>query len=344
MADKALLKWVIRQRLDVHMPDEEPEPIVRFDVIHTVEGEGFEKLDSFRVTDDSDSESLANDIHGTAEHDASTRTSGALQRYTVLAFRSDEPGVPHEAAYPFNVRSTMARETFGSDSTPPNEKGITGQLLRHDVDMHRLHMQSQEVLYGRMASQLQTESELRMRAESRIREMLVTEQDLLDKKQERELLYQSQLHQRKFFAELTGLVTSMAPLVISKLMAGKAGVVAPTERSTRDIAVQKFLKGLSQEETMKVIDSLKTPNQISLMELYQSFAESEQKDEAKKPELLRDGQQEEKVDQEARQETRQEKVVEARVEEIPLEKVLQEEVEEGVKKAPRKKAARKKAR
>ena len=93
-----LLRWINRQRLDIHAdPDSDDRTVVRFDLVHTVDGEGFEKLEMLRVTDDSESAELASVLYNAAMHDAETRMNGSHQRYAVLAFRNAEAR-EHESA------------------------------------------------------------------------------------------------------------------------------------------------------------------------------------------------------------------------------------------------------
>lgn len=288
MSEQDLAKWLKRQALDIHVAEEEPQPLSRLDLVHTIEGEGFEKLETMRVTDDTDMTRMSQEIYSAADHDASTRTSGQVQRYVVLAFRGEEDK-SHYASHSFVIRVSQSKLFIGGDSEPPTEKGAVAHYMRHDENMHRLMMQTQESLLGRVASELTRETEKRNKAEDRVEQMKEREQDLLDRSFDRELLRAKNLQQAKFFAELGGLVTAVAPLVLGRLLAGKEGVMAP---NARDLSIQKFLKNLSEDEIKGILGSLKAPNQISLMEIYQSYAESEKAAEAKKERMLRDGEQE----------------------------------------------------
>lgn len=297
MSDKDLVKWLKRQSLDIHMGDEEPKPLCRLDLVHTIEGEGFEKLETARVTDDTDIEQVANEIYSSAEHDASTRTSGSIQRYVVLAFRDSSDRALHESSHSFVIRTNTAKLLIGGDSEPPTEKGVTAHYMRHDENMHRVMLQVTEAFSGRIAGELARETAKRERLEERNDKLKEREEELLDRKFEREMSRARELQQAKFFAELAGLVTTVAPLVLGRLLAGKEAVMAP---NARDLAIQKFLKGLGEGEIKGILGALKPAQQISLMEIYQSYAESEKAAEAKKEEILRDG------PQETREEARQE--------------------------------------
>lgn len=304
MSDKDLLKWLKRQFLDIEVgDDEETTRLCRLDLLHTIEGDGFEKLESMRVTDDTDIERMCEELYSAAAHDADTRTSGQVQRYTVLSFRDAGERATHESSHAFIIHTNRAKLLIGSDSEPPTDKGFQAHYLRHDENIHRLMLQGSEALFGRIGSELQRETARRIDAESRNDKLKEREEELLDRKLERELQRANALQQSRFFAELAGLVTTVAPLVLGRLLAGKEAVMAP---NARDLAIQKFLKSLGQDEVKGVLGSLKPPQQIALMEIYQSYAESEARSEAKKEEILRDGPQEkeEKNHQEAREEAR----------------------------------------
>lgn len=289
MSDKDLLKWLKRQKLDIHMPDEEPTPLCRLDLVHTIEGEGFEKLESLRVTDDSDPDKLCEELYGAAEHDASTRTSGNMQRYVVLAYRDNSERAQHDSSHSFVIQSSNARLLIGGDSSAPTEKGFQAQFMRHNENMHRLVLQGAEATMGRLAGELKRETERRIEAEKRNDQLKEREEELLDRKHERDLDRAMKLQQAKFFTELGGMVTSMLPLIAGRLLAGKEAVVAP---NARDTAIQNFLKTLEPPQFEGIIKALKPPQQIALMELYMSYAESVKAEEEKKEEILRDGPQE----------------------------------------------------
>lgn len=292
-----LLKWIRRQRLDIHAgEDEEGRTIVRLDLIHTIDGEGFEKLETFMVSDDSESEDLASKLYDAALHDSETRMGGAPQRYSVLGYRKLEAR-EHECQYAFILRQASTQNMMGSGTEPPTDKGVTAHYMRHDENMHRLMLQGSEALMGRLAGELQRETTRRVQAEEQVIRVREHEQELLDRKMERELRFGREVHNAKFLADLSGLVTSLAPLIISKLIAGKdpVGSAAP---EGRDLSIQKFLKTLDKPKIMGIMNLLDPAQQVTLFELYQSYAQDEEKEQQKRPEVLRDGQ-EEKAREEA---------------------------------------------
>lgn len=288
-----LQRWINRQRLDIHAdPDsDDSRTICRLDLVHTIDGEGFEKLEMVRVTDDSETAELASILYNAAVHDSETRTNGSVQRYAVLAFRNAEAR-EHESAYPFTIRTNVSKDLLGSGTEPPTDKGILSHYMRHDENMHRLMMGTNEALFGRMAQELQRETNRRTAAEATLLTVREHEQELLDRKLERDLRMAREVHNAKFLAELAGLVTSMAPMIVAKVLAGDNKTIAQAAPMGRDLAIQKFLKTLDQKKVMGIMQLLEPTQQMSLMEIYKSYAEDDAKEQAQRPEILRDGNEE----------------------------------------------------
>lgn len=289
-----LQRWINRQRLDIHAdPDnEDSRTISRLDLVHTVNGEGYEKLEMLRVTDDSETAELASILYNAACHDSETRSDGSVQRYCVLAFRHADAR-EHEASYPFAIRTNVSKDLLGSGTEPPTDKGITAHYMRHDENMHRLMMGTNEALFGRMAQELKRETDRRLQAEEQVMRVREHEQELLDRKMERDLRFATAAHNAKFLADLGGLVTSMAPLVLARILAGNDKTIAQSAPMGRDLAIQKFLKTLDQPTIMKILQTLEPTQAMNLMEIYKSYAEDEAKEQKQRPEALQDGQQEE---------------------------------------------------
>jgi hypothetical protein len=172
---------------------------------------------------------------------------------------------------------------------------MKAHYMRHDENMHRIMMSTSEALFGRMANELNRETTRRLAAEEMVLTVREHEQELLDRKMERDLRMAREVHNAKFLAELAGLVTSMAPLLVAKLIAGNDKTIAQSAPIGRDLAIQNFLKTLDQTKFMGIMQLLEPTQQMTLMEIYKSYAEDVQKEQAKRPEVLRDGQQEEKV-------------------------------------------------
>lgn len=285
-----LLKWLRRQRLDIHAdPESDDRALIRLDLVHTIDGEGFEKLDMMRISEDSESEELAATLYANAIHDSETRLGGTPQRYAVLGFRSAEAR-DHTCQYAFVIRTATTRDFLGTSTEPPTEKGMQSHFLRHDEAMHRLMMTGSEAMMGRLANELSRETERRYAAENAVMQIREHEQELLDRKAERDLKAAIALQNAKWMADIGGLVTSMLPLIAAKFLAGKDSNIAASAPQGRDLAIQKFLKTLNNTKMLEIMQTLEPTQAMNLMEIYKSYAEDELKEQAGRQELLRDGQ------------------------------------------------------
>ena len=274
-----LLKWVSKQIGFV----QEDGCVTRVSLMHAVEGENPLLCETFEIEKDgADAGELTDLIWGTAEHDASTRSSGAPQRYVAMSFIGDASY--HSAAHPFVV---VAHSSMLSDSEPATEKGIQAHYLRHDENMHRFAMQLMEGISGKLARE---NDSLRRSVDSytnKLLEMAAHEQTLLDKKHERDMERARQASSERRHEEFMGLAMALLPIAASKLLG--AGVLPNVaSKASRDEAVGRFLKSLSQDDAEKVISSLPPDKSLALIELYKSYAEEDAARQAATPEPLKD--------------------------------------------------------
>ncbi len=240
-------------------------------------------------------------LYQSAQHDSETRTSGVPQRYSVLAYRHEDSREP-EASYPFVIKTNTARALIGGDTEPPTDKGVLSHYMRHDENLHRIMVNSTESMLIRLNSEVEFERKRRMLAEQTSLQLTEKTQELLDRSSERRINEARAVQHDKHVSELMGVVVAMLPMLAAKLLGigDPKGETSQLSGATRDIAVRKMLKNLSSEETTKLVKSLEPHNQLVFFELYKSFREDELKEQAQRPEILRDG--EEKAPQEAREE------------------------------------------
>lgn len=101
---------------------------------------------------------------------------------------------------------------------------------------------------------------------------------------------------RQFFAglsevEISGVLGSLSgtnQLALAELhRAFSDGPASPADVAARQLAVRKFLKGLSEQELGGVFASLSDANRSQLLTLYAHYREIEQAEQATKPEILR---------------------------------------------------------
>jgi len=101
---------------------------------------------------------------------------------------------------------------------------------------------------------------------------------------------------RRFFASLTeieisgilGCLSGANQIALAELHRAFSSANAdPAEVMARQLAVRKFLKGLSEREVTSIFASLGDANRTLLLALYSQYREVEQTEQERKPEILR---------------------------------------------------------
>ena len=101
---------------------------------------------------------------------------------------------------------------------------------------------------------------------------------------------------RSFFANLSeteisgvlGCLSGANQIALAELhRAFSAASAEPAEIMARQLAVRKFLKGLSEREVASVFASLGDSNRALLLALYSQYRDVEQSEQDRKPEILR---------------------------------------------------------
>jgi hypothetical protein len=212
---------------------------------------------------------------------------GMNQRFVVAAFRGDSE--QYERRHPFKItKHRSVEQQLGGESVTPNEVGVTAQMIRHDSENHRLIMLLSGTHAERMDSQNQRlHAELQAMQERQSR-FLQTQEDLFDRKAERELHNAVELRKAQQHEKIAGMVLTFLPLMFSK--ATGTGNVNGNAISAhaRDLAVGNFLRNLTMDEFRKVVEGLKPENQIQCIELFKSYKTDDKVAQAEKPEVLRE--------------------------------------------------------
>lgn len=259
---------------------------------HAVEGEGGTPIERFTLAGE-DPEEIAQKVWDRAEEYAESFIRGRRQRFVVLAFRSDENGDPfqeHDSLFSFALYGRgNTGDTYSEDSYPATPQGEAGQRLAHQAELHRILVRSHETLIPRLERMLERESARANHLESKAYDLLKIREELLDRQEDRRLNSAREIESARRTSELIGLGITMLPLVVAKLMGAGGGVGKDGGASSiRDAAIGKFLKEMSQDEFMGVLNALNPQKRLAMLELYKSYAEDEKKEQEKKPEALRD--------------------------------------------------------
>ena len=279
--------------IDVDSEDDEGRNIIRFELYHSVDGEGGARLHSLPVTTPMNVGEASQELYTQAEVDSETRSSGVPQRYIVAAFCESEREPLY--TFPFLIRPNplSAHKLMGQDTEPPTEKGMLSHVMRHDETMHRMMMVMADATAGKLANAVTQKDERIAHLEEQQAKFFEMSQRLLDRTQERELERSLAVQRAKRMDELMGMAMAYTPMVLGAI----TGKLAPktmeplAKSKARDDGIRQLLSNLSEEEAMNVIGAMKPANQAVLIQLFQSYQEDVKKEQASKPEILRDKEQ-----------------------------------------------------
>lgn len=280
--DVKLAKWLRDQAED--LTEEGPFTVMR--LFHAMDGDPDGTLMKQYVLARGTLEQteFAQDVWDLAEHEAGTHQS-AQQRFVILMYRTVESDYEARYAFVMRGRSTF-RNQMGDDSTPPTEVGTIGQLLRHDSEAHRMMMLQSGAMAERQELELARKTAQIEALENRHFKTLLLQEELMDRKMERELRQGIEESKAKRMDQAAGMVMSFLPLVFSQI-AGSKGA-SPAASNARDMAVGNILKNLSKEEFFGIYNSLTPENQLLFGELYKSYRDQDAKEQAQKPSILQD--------------------------------------------------------
>jgi len=281
IADQKLVKWLELEMIT-------GEPVNRFELFHAVEGEGAERCQVFPTEESMNLAELAQQIWDVAETDAETRTAGMPQRYVLWSYHGE--AMEPQSQHPFTLRGRAAGAlmTSSQDSEPATDRGERAQQMRQLENQHRMIMLMADSTAGRLVTELQREQARREAAETRMMEITRREQDLLDRKAERDLAVAKEESRQAVIHDLARSVMSFVPLLAAKFLAGTGPIAGTANGAARDQAVGRVLKNLSTEEIEGVMSNIKDKNKLAFIELYKSYRDDDAKEQEKKPIPFRD--------------------------------------------------------
>lgn len=288
-----LTKWVASALIEVT----ENGGLSRLELYHAIEGEGIERLQIVRLGGDDarSAEEISDQLWSYAELDAENRTLELRQRYEVRSYIGESE--ENEAIFGFVVSpSSRVGMPHGSSSHGPTEKGVVGQFMVHDERMHTLMMQFSEATAARLMRENERKDrqiEGHQKNAIHLQELL---QNLMDRQHERDLERAQSQQSARRTDDFMGLIMTMVPLITAKLLGPKGeGIVVPSlpARAARDESVMQFMHTLRSDQFHSILSTLDTNQQISLLQLAQDFAKESEKRDQQKPEVLKNGTQEE---------------------------------------------------
>lgn len=284
LPDQKLVKWLEETGKDITGAG----PFVRLELLKAVDGSPPQLMQTIPFSEEAGAnpDISAMQIWELAEQEVAT-LYGVHHRFIILAFRNDTD--EYERRFPFKITKNRTTDNqLDGESVPPTETGFTAQMLRHDSETHRLNMLLSGAHAERSESTIARLSNDLDRLQERHMKVLLLQEELLDRKAQRDLNFSVELQKAKRSDELKGMVLGFAPLLFAKLSGGRMINQTPIATFARDMAVGKILKNLSPEEVGKVMNGLKSENKVAFWELYQSYGTDDAAEQAQKPEPLRD--------------------------------------------------------
>jgi hypothetical protein len=251
--------------------------ISQFQVLHAVDGES-ELLGIVRANDSVEVDEIAQEIWDTALADAETRMSGRKQRYSIAAYRGKSRTFESVKSFLIDGQGQLSSLGDSESSTP---SGHLGQMMRHSEKLHSMVMQLTEVTAGRLARDLENERNHRLTLENKQQQYWEKFIELEDRSHEREMERRLQEQQAQRHEQLMGSLMGFLPLVLAKFLGGSPGGELPAA-GARDQSLHELLKNLSEKEITAIFSSLDPPNQLILMELYQSHKKMAESSKPKK--------------------------------------------------------------
>jgi hypothetical protein len=284
LADRKLVNWLREMGEDI---TEHVGPFALLKLFQSTAGDTNHIL-TIELSDElrSNPDILAQRIWDTAEHEIST-AYGVEQRFMVCAFRQDQEA--YERRYPFKLtKHRTLEQQLDGESVPANETGLTQQMLRHDSESHRHLMLMSGAYAERAEATIDRLTKQLSGLEDRHIKVIMLQEELLDRKAQRELQNSIELSKAKQIDRMKEMVIPFLPLMFSKLLGGRMISREPMAAVARDMAVSKYMQGLTEEEFSVIYAGLKPENKAAFIELFKSYKQDDVDMQAGKPEILRD--------------------------------------------------------
>lgn len=274
--DIKLLSWISGRMADLTNEGS----FIRFDLYHAEVGGNAEKLKSVTLGDEGDDPAdIAALFWDIAEDDASTRSPGVPQRYSVLGFRS-ETGTEPDERKSFNLHSP-SNSIFNGNTETPDPKGVIAASLRQNENMHRLMVAMTEATSGRLASEVKRLDDENQKLRDGQLSTFELVQDLQDRKLERGLAQSEAEAKAKRMDDLLDLGKILIPVVLAKLVPG-----TPAATSAVGSGVKNLLMGMKEAEFEGVLNALSPANKMALINMYETAKQETMAEDVKKPELF----------------------------------------------------------
>ncbi len=172
----------------------------------------------------------ASEVVRVACDDADGQSAHATQQYVLVFY--NEQGRVAESRLPFQVQGAMGAKFGGSSgeglsTEPATEKGLVGQLMRHNEMLVRSSWAAAGHVMGALERQVTSLMAQNEKLADRNFGMTLGYEGLLSDKTQRELAADLAVHQKKASSQFFANLFALAPAVVSQLGAPRPRALPP---------------------------------------------------------------------------------------------------------------------
>ncbi len=266
IAANRLVAW-LRQQITIARPSGQ---VVRFELRHIPLGAkaGHEVATFDPPSRDSAEdwlEDTAQQVLAAAENDAQNLNAAAPQAYVLLSYRKENETKADARFVLPRVTATEENVDGGYESEPASLKGAFAQQLRHNEALIRLMITNSNTLLETSQRNIERLTQhLEKREEQRV-ELFDTFEELLSKKQDRELERMKAEQRAEAFKQAIPDLKLLVGAIANKMTGAKALPSGPQSEM-----LARFFATLTDEQKQAIFGSLRPEQQTGLMEIFQA--------------------------------------------------------------------------
>jgi hypothetical protein len=268
-------KVKVKRWLEKHLWDTRDEgPVVKLVVKHLdANGRaGKEEIWSCNMPHEGDSVTLSeeevpdliNDMDMSCYDDAEGMAAG-LQRYKILCY------VKHKTNPHSRFTFALAGESSDIDDTgvsePATQKGLLGQMMRHNEAIMRTSVMSTNANMSMMQRTIGRQNEHIEKLLEDRRETFEITEDLKSQHHDRQLASMQAESQDKRYSEMFEKASLLLPAVVNRISGKK---LLPENVSPMQDMLKGLAESLSEDQIAKILPTLKPEQAIALLEFIES--------------------------------------------------------------------------
>lgn len=205
-----------------------------------------------------------------------------LHRFIVQIYHGENP-VPWDTVFPFQKMGhapEAPQGEFGFSSDGATQKGLMGQLMRHNEALQGNFMKLVEYNQRFMMHTIGSLQSRMVDMEKRHWDSVQLYEDLLDRRQERELKNIESANKMQRWNRITEILSSALPLLVAKVLGGPLAVGALPHSAVNGgpamDALRQVAMSIRDDQIAAIIPILSTEQNIALMQLRELVSEEQQ--------------------------------------------------------------------